>query len=456
MATSAATLVRGRYVLTSAAAGAVEDGAVRIVDGRIDAVGPYDRLSADHPDDAVTGGEHDVITPGFVNTHGHFSEGLTAGVGEEHTLWEWVNAVVAPVAPHLDEETAYLGTLVAGIQMLRSGITLANDMFVCYPAEDAPPVTPGVVRALDELGLRGVVSFGAGDVRSGTSVGRLLEEHAALEAAAKAGRLSRFRVGVVSVGAQSPDLFARSIGLAADADHGVHIHLQEAREEVTVIRVEHGVTPIGLCTREGLFDVPTIAAHCVWADAADRELLAAHGVGVAHNPVANMILASGVCPVPELLRLGVAVGLGVDGAGSNDRQDFLEVMKTAVLLQRVHHLQATALSARDALHMATIGGARALGLEDELGSIEEGKAADLVVFDGTSPALANLSDPYQAIVYCAGPREVKDVWVAGERSVVDGDVTRVDPAEVTARARPRVDELARLGFGRRPGPDGAR
>ena len=431
-------LVRGGHVLTSALPDAIEDGAVRIVGDLIDQVGPWSELRRRHPDDEVHGDRHSIITPGFVNTHGHFSEALFTGIAEDFTLWEWIEAVINPTAPHHDHETAYVGTLMAGIQMLRTGITLASDMFVCDPADR--PVTPGVVRALDELGLRGVVTFGAAD-RRGATVPAILEEHAALREACESSRLSRFRIGIALLGAQSEELFEQSVMLAAD--HGSHIHLHEVREEVTAVRAATGRTPIEECARLGLFDGPTIAAHCVWVDENDRDVLAEYQVGVAHNPVSNMILASGVCPVAALRRRGVPVGIGVDGPASNDRQDMLEAIKLAVLLQRVDRLQATALSARDALAMATIEGARALRLDDELGSIEPGKQADLVVFDGRSPALANIHDPYQAVVYCAGPREVAEVWVAGSRSVAGGEVVHVDPEEIAERSRPLSRQLAR-------------
>ena len=431
-------LVRGGYILTSSTPEMIEDGAVRIVGSAIDAVGRWADLSARHPDDEVYGSRHSIITPGFVNTHGHFSEALFTGIAEDFTLLEWIEAVINPTAPHHDDEMAYVGTLLAGLQMLQTGITVASDMFVCDPADH--PVTPGVVRALDELGLRGVVSFGAAD-RRGATVSAILEEHAALREACEASRLSRFRVGIALLGAQSPKLFEQSVMLAAD--HGSHIHLHEVREEVTAVRAATGRSPIEQCARLGLFDGPTIAAHCVWVDENDQDLLAEHRVGVAHNPVSNMILASGVCPVPALRRLGIDVGIGVDGPASNDRQDMLEAIKLAVLLQRVDRLQATALSARDALAMATIEGARSLRLDSELGSIEPSKQADLVVFDGSSPALANIHDPFQAVVYCAGPREVSDVWVAGSRSVANGEVTNVDPAAVVERSRPLARKLAR-------------
>lgn len=439
-------LVRGGHVLTGVGAEVIADGAVRIRGSTIDGVGTWGELRSQYPDDRVEGGPHDLVTPGFINLHGHFSEGLVTGLAKSHTLWEWIGALVAPVAPHLDDEAAYLGTLLAGIQMLKSGITLANDMFVCDPRPEGP-TTRGVVRALDELGLRGVVSFGAGDVR-GAAIGAILEEHAALQEAAAASRLSSFRVGIAAIGAQSDELFEQSVELATASGAGSHIHLQEIREEVTAVRARYGVTPTAHCAGRGLFAAPTIAAHCVWVDRHDQELLAGHGVGVAHNPVSNMILASGVCPVVDLRRLGIPVGLGVDGAGSNDRQDMLEVIKLAVLLQRLHRLQATALDAQEAFEMSTLGGAAALGLQDRLGSLEPGKEADLVVFNGEDAALANVHDPVAALVYCAGPGQVKDVWVAGERSVAAGQVTRVDELEVVAKSRPVAQRLvARAGLG---------
>jgi 5-methylthioadenosine/S-adenosylhomocysteine deaminase len=185
-----------------------------------------------------------------------------------------------------------------------------------------------------------------------------------------------------------------------------------------------------------------LAAHCVWLDDDDVALLRKHDVAVAHNPVSNMILASGVCPVPRLRREGVTVGLGVDGAASNDSQNMLETMKTAALLQRVHHLQARALTARDVLHMATIGGARALGMADEIGSLEPGKAADLVLFPEHSPSLANIHDPYQKLVYSASVRDVAQVWVDGEPIVVDVRVVGVDIAALLPHSRELAVKLA--------------
>jgi cytosine/adenosine deaminase-related metal-dependent hydrolase len=249
---------------------------------------------------------------------------------------------------------------------------------------------------------------------------------------------------VSTIASTTSDMLARSVEMAVTGGHGVHVHLQEVREEVTATFQRTGMTSIAFAAGAGLFEAPTIGAHCVWVDHPDREILAEHRVGVAHNPVSNMILASGAAPVAAMRRLGIDVGIGVDGAASNDSQDMLQAIKAASLLARVTQLQATAMSAREVFEMATIGGARALRMEDRIGSIEPGKAADLVVLDGDSPTLANVHDPFQALVYVAGSREVKDVWVDGRRSVADGDVVTVDLADLTARSRPLARRLVTL------------
>jgi cytosine/adenosine deaminase-related metal-dependent hydrolase len=185
-----------------------------------------------------------------------------------------------------------------------------------------------------------------------------------------------------------------------------------------------------------------LAGHCIWCSGRDISLLAAHGVAVAHNPVANMILASGVCPVAALKREGIAVALGTDGAASNDNQDMLGVMKTAALLHKVHALRADAITAKEVVRMATIEGARALGLEALVGSLEPGKRADLVLLDGNTPELAAIHDPWQQVVYSATPRCVSSVWVDGRERVRDGYLVGVDLRELAGEARALASELA--------------
>ncbi|HEY6746201.1 MAG TPA: amidohydrolase family protein, partial [Mycobacteriales bacterium] len=403
------------------------------------AVGPWDELRAGHPDAEVVGDGTGILTPGFVSSHGHFSEGLVTGIGETHTLWEWFVHVVGPIEPFLTREIAYVGALLKGAEAALSGVTTVADMFCHAPGPE--PATPGVVQALEQLGLRGDVSYGAQDDSNPRPLKLVLAEHEALAAAAAASRLSRFRVGLATVPASSDELLGATAELLRDTPR-LHVHLHEVREEVTQSRMTRGMGSIEYAARAGLLDAQVVAAHCVWLDDTDVGLLRAHDVAVAHNPVSNMILASGVAPVPRLLREGVTVGLGLDGPASNDSQDMLQTMKIAALLQKVHHLQATALTAPQVLELATIGGARALGLADSVGSLEAGKQADLVLFAEASPSLSNVHDPYQELVYCASPRDVHTVWVAGRPVVRDGRALGVDLAELLPRARELAAGLA--------------
>ena len=426
-------------MLTSGPAGHVRDGAVAVRDDRIAAVGPYAELARDFPDAEVTGDGTGILTPGLISTHGHFSEGLVTGIGETHTLWEWFVHVVGPIEPFLTREIAYVGTLLKGAEAALSGVTTVADMFCHAPGPE--PSTPGVVQALEELGLRGDVSYGAQDDSNPRPLKLVLAEHEALAAAAAGSRLSRFRVGLATVPASSDELIGATAKLLRDTPR-LHVHLHEVREEVTQSRMTRGMGSIEYAARAGLLDAQVLAAHCVWLDDTDVRLLTEHDVAVAHNPVSNAILASGVAPVPRLLREGVTVGLGLDGPASNDSQDMLQTMKFAALLQKAHHLQATALTAPQVLEMATLGGARALGLAASVGSLEVGKQADLVLFAEASPSLSNVHDPYQELVYCASPRDVRTVWVAGRPVVAGGRVLGVDLPALLPRARELAAGLA--------------
>jgi cytosine/adenosine deaminase-related metal-dependent hydrolase len=206
--------------------------------------------------------------------------------------------------------------------------------------------------------------------------------------------------------------------------------------------VNRGRTTIEHSAHVGLLDCEVIAGHCIWCGERDLSLMAAHDVAVAHSPVANMILASGVCPVPRLRREGIRVGIGTDGAASNDNQDMFGAVKAAALLQKVHHLRADAITAIDVMRMATLEGARALRIDDRVGSLEPGKRADVVLLDGNTPELAAIHDPWQQIVYCATSRCVSHVWVDGAARVAAGRLVEQELREIVVEARAQAVDLA--------------
>jgi 5-methylthioadenosine/S-adenosylhomocysteine deaminase len=421
------SVVRGRHVLTMGPAGDLEDGAVAFAGGEVLAVGPFGELAARFPDAEVTGDDHGVVLPGLVNAHTHLSEALLCGMGEDLTLFEWIEAIVGPAGRHLTREMARVGAMLKGAELLLSGATCVNDMF-CH-TNVGSQASLGVVDGLEELGRRGVVAFGPEDMAEPDRhpVGDFLAEHEALAGRCAGSRLVGFRLGVGTVLGQTDELLAASARAAREHGWAVHTHLAEVREEVVMARLRWGRT-----------------------SESEIRLLAGAGVAVVHNPVANMILGSGVCPLAALRGAGIPVGIGTDGAASNDSQNMLEAVKSAALLQKVARLDPRALTAGDVLAMATVEGARALGLERRIGSLEPGKRADVVRLRGDRPGLANVHDPRQQVVYCTSPSDVADVWVDGARRVMDGHLVDHDLEGLVEASRPLAAELvARAGLGGR-------
>lgn len=442
---SGVTIVRGAWVLTMGPEGALRDAAVAFDEsGAITGVGVAANLLAVNPGAKVVGDGNGIVLPGFVNAHTHLTEGLITGMGETAVLWEWFERVVNPSGVSITREDVALGTRLKAVEMLESGITTVNDM--CCHRNLGSLASLGAVDGLSEMGMRGVVSFGAEDIYEeapGAEV--FMAEHEALADRISPEELIGFRIGIGTVLGMSDELFKRTIDAAGANSWAVHTHLAEVREEVTESTLLHGASTIQHADRAGLLDHEVIAGHCIWCSETDIGLLASKDVAVAHNPVANMILASGVCPVPRLLREGVRIGIGTDGAASNDSQDMFGAIKTAALLQKVHHLQAVAMTAPQVLEMATIGGAKAIGLESEIGSLEPGKRADLVLLDGNGPELAVLHDPFQQIVYGATPRSVSEVWVDGELRVTGAQTVDLDRKALAKEAREAARELAIRG-----------
>ena len=438
-------LVRGAWVLTSGSIEEIRDGAVLIADGAIAAVGTYADLHKAHPDVTVVGDGTGVVIPGLVNVHTHLSEALIPGMGSDLMLFEWGTRVITPTGRLLTRQMAREGSLLKAVELLHSGVTFVNDMFHHYhPGSFA---SLGVVEGLTEVGLRGTVAFGAEDLFEAFghrrfSVEEVLEEHLALEEASAGAELLDFRLGVGTMLGSSDELLETVVATASERSWQVHTHLAEVREEVVEARSRWARNSVEQAAAIGLLDLEIIAAHLVWLSESDVELLVAHRVAGVHNPAANMILGSGVSCVPRLRAAGLRLGIGTDGAASNDSQNMLEAMKLAALLQKVHRLDPASLTAPEVLRMATIGGAEALGVADRIGSLEPGKRADVVLLQGTVE-LANIHDPYQQIAYCTSPRSVSDVWVDGRRLLAEGVPTSVDEAEQIARCRPLAETLAR-------------
>jgi 5-methylthioadenosine/S-adenosylhomocysteine deaminase len=441
------TLIRGAHVLTMGALGDIPDGAVAVADETIVDVGTFRGLSAQYPDAQVVGDAHGIVIPGLVNSHTHMSEALIPGMAETLSIWVWGARLIMPAMLHLTREMAHIGTLFRGAELIRSGVTTVNDMF-CH-SNPSDFVSLGVVDGLEELGLRGVVSFGAEDVAWGSvsalPVPRVIEEHRALAERSLASKRVAFRVGVGTILGQTDALLEASADLARSTGRGIHTHLAEVREEKTAAQLRWGKSTVQHADDVGILDANCVAGHGVWLSPAEIDLIAERKAAIIYNPTANMILGSGICPLGALEACAVTLGLGTDGMASNDSQNMIEAMKLGALLQKIHWRDPEAATARQLLRMGTIDGARALGLGATTGSLEPGKRADIVRFDGDSFGAAVVHDPYQQLVYGAGPESVADVWVDGQRLLANGVFQTCDPRSIAPRVRELAQALARAG-----------
>ena len=444
---AATTLVRAGHVLTMGELGEIPDGAVAIADELIADVGSFADLSRKYPGTEVVGDAYGIVIPGLVNAHTHMSEALIPGMAENLSIWVWGARLLMPIMPHLTREMARIGTLFRGAELIRSGVTTVNEMFCHSNPSDFASL--GAVDGFEELGLRGVVSFGAEDFAWGPSpaltVARIVEEHGALAERCAASRRVVFRVGVGTILGQSDALLEASREFARSMGKGIHTHLAEVREEKTAAQLRWGKSTVQRADEVGILGADCVAGHGVWVSEAEMEMLAEKKAAIIYNPTANMILASGVCPIGALVSRGVRLGIGTDGMASNDSQNMIEVMKLGALLQKVHWQNPEAADARQLLSMGTIGGAKALGLSGVTGSLEPGKRADIVRFDGNSFGAAVVHDPCQQIVYGTGPESIADVWVDGRRLLADGKFETCDPLSIVPKVRELARTLARAG-----------
>jgi 5-methylthioadenosine/S-adenosylhomocysteine deaminase len=276
-------------------------------------------------------------------------------------------------------------------------------------------------------------------------ISRILEEHRALAERCASARRVCFRVGVGTILGQSDALLEASSDLALSMSRGIHTHLAEVREEKTAAQLRWGKSSVQHADEIGILGANCVAGHGVWLSADEIDLIAGKKAAIIYNPTANMILGSGVCPLGALEERGIALAIGTDGMASNDSQNMIETLKLGALLQKVHLQDPEAADARQLLRMGTIGGAEALGLGDMIGSLESGKRADIVRFDGDSFGAAVVHDPYQQIVYGAGPESIADVWVDGHRLLGNGEFLAFDPKSVVPKVRELARALAKAG-----------
>ena len=372
-----------------------------------------------------------LLMPGLINTHGHAAMTLLRGYADDLPLQRWLEEMIWPAEAKLDGDDVYWGTLLAICEMLKGGTTTFTDMYF-FMERAAEAAVDGKIRAVLSRGLAGITD----------SAGEALREAAAFQRewhGAAGGRIS-VTYGPHAPYTCPPEYLRRVMEEAAKTDSPLQIHLAETAGEVEECRRRYGCSPVEHLQGLGLFEHRVIAAHCVHLSEGDIALLGEHGVGVSHNPGSNLKLGSGIAPLTRLLEAGVTVGLGTDGAASNNNLDLLEEMRLAALLAKGSTLEPTAVPARKALQLATVEGAALLDLAD-LGMLREGCKADLIAFKLDVPPAAPLFDPASYVVYAAAAADIGLVVVDGEILMEEGALTALDENEIISECRRRARKL---------------
>jgi len=374
-----------------------------------------------------------LVTPGLVNLHTHAAMSLLRGLGDDLPLARWLEECIWPAEARLaGPDFVADGALLAAHEMLRGGVTTFNDMYFF------PEATASAARALGMRAALGLIVIGFPTAYA-SSPGEYLRKGLELRDSCAGDPLLSFCLAPHAPYTVDDETLRRVAVLADELDLPVHIHIHETAGEVERSLAQHGMRPLARLDRAGLVTSHLIGVHAVHLDDEEIALLAGRGAAVAHCPHSNLKLASGIAPVAQLLEAGVTVGIGTDSSASNNRLDLLVEGRTAALVAKGVTGDATVWSAHETLEAMTLGGARALGLDDRIGSIEPGKAADLVAVDLTHLQTLPVFDPVSQLVYAAGREQVSDVWISGravvrKRQLAEGPVrTRLD--EVVGRCR---------------------
>jgi len=423
-------VVRGDYVVTMDAAGTViEDGAVAIRDGVIVDVGSATDVLSAHPDLEVMPGTHRVVMPGLVNGHSHAAMTLLRGVADDLALMDWLQNYIFPAeVEFVDAEFVRIGTELACWEMIRGGTTTFVDMYY-FPDT--------IAKVVENCGMRALVSATVIDQRSpdAENAADSIGKGVAFVNAWK-GRNSRITpiFGPHANYTLNAKQLEATRAVANRMGVPISIHMSESPYELQYSQEHYGMPSIEMFESIGFFDGPTIAAHVVWPTEDEIPILVARKVGVIHNPTSNMKIASGIAPVAAMLDAGVRIGLGTDGAASNNDLDLWEEMRLAAFLQKVDRMDPQVLSAETVLTMATRGGATAIGLGDEIGSLEPGKRADLIQVRFDDVHHVPTYDVISHLVYVTDEQDVGTVIVDGRVLMKDGRFLTIDTDRVRAEA----------------------
>ncbi|MBS3815484.1 MAG: amidohydrolase family protein [Hadesarchaea archaeon] len=424
-------LIKNGYVITmNPSREEYPEGDIAIDEGRIT------KISDDINQDAekVIDAKGKAIIPGLINAHSHLPMVLLRGFADDLPLKEWLEDKIWPLESGLTEEHVYNGALLGCLEMIKSGTTCFADQYFFMDK---------VAEAVEESGLRASLSYGIieqgdqekreSEIEKGTEL--LKDWHG------KANDRIMAMYGPHAPYSCSPECLEEIRDQGEKHGVGVHTHLSETENEVEEIIDQYGKRPGEHLKDLGILKSNTLIAHCVWVNEEEIEIIENTGAKPVHNPVSNMKLGSGAAPVSEMLSRGIPVALGTDGAASNNSLDMLEEIKFAALLQKLDRRDPTALPAQSALEMATINGAKALELEDEIGSIEIGKKADLILIDLNKPHLTPKHDVVSHLVYSSVGSDVDTVIVDGKILMEDREPLTLEENNILEKSQEASEDL---------------
>jgi 5-methylthioadenosine/S-adenosylhomocysteine deaminase len=414
-----------------------EDGAVVVEGDSIVAAGPRTELEAKYSAPEVIEARNKLIVPGFINGHTHVPMTLFRGIHDDVTLNDWLYKYIFPAeAKNVNEEFVRWGTRLAAAEQIRSGVTTFADM---YYFEDA------IAEETKAAGMRAVlgetfIDFPAPDNKSETEMLTYTEKFLKKW---QGDPLIHAAPAPHSIYTCSPKTLQDSAALARKYHAPILIHVAEMKKERDDSLTKNGMSPVQYLDKLGVLGPDVVAAHCIFVDEADRKTLAQRQAGCVHNPSSNMIIASGVAPVPEERASGIAVGLGTDGpAGSNNDLNLMEEMDLAAKLAKVTKMNPLALTAKAVVEMATIDGARALHMEKEIGSLEAGKKADLILISLDEPNAVPMYDVYSQLAYSLKGSDVETVIIGGRVVMRERKLLTVNEQAAIAKAREYKKSIA--------------
>lgn len=408
----------------------IEKGYIVIEGNTIHTVGTGNAPDGNY--DQILDGTNRLALPGFINAHTHAAMTLLRGYADDMPLMDWLEQKIWPLEAKLTAEDVYWGTMLAIVEMIKSGTTCFADMY--FFMEE-------VARAVEKSGIRAVLARGM--VGVGPENELALTESRKLFASWNGSGNGRVNIilGPHAPYTCPPDYLHRVMDLAGELGIGLHIHLAETAGEAADSEKIYGLSPVAQMEALGLFNHPVLAAHCVHVTDQDIKLLAKYKAGVVHNPESNMKLASGIAPVPQMLKAGIPVALGTDGASSNNNLDMLQEMRTCALLHKVNTMDPTILPAYQALEMATTNGAKALRLDNQIGQLDKGKKADIILCRLDQAHMLPRYDLIANLVYSGQAADVDTVIIDGNIIMQDRIIRTFDEQEVLARAKQAAARL---------------